>query len=133
MKFTEFNKFFSFNLICLSGWGNLFLYTKTLPLTNTSDNTYSNGFLWVFITLIPVFFALLSFLILIAELVMNFRIKNKFIIENKFYSFFLEVGFVLLTLPAIWYFELRKPSIIPFLIPIALFIFLQKSKTKIAF
>lgn len=99
MQIPKLKKFISFHLLSWSGWLNLFIFPFLIPHNKCFGTA---GMLILALYGIPVCFYLLSFMSIVLELTVGYRIKNSFLLNNHLYSGFFFSGLILLYFPYLW-------------------------------
>lgn len=93
-------KYLSINFLALSGWLNLIIYlwmfSIELHSRQVSDGTDSGTwFGWTLCLFLSIGLLCIAIIIGVIEYVAQYKIKNNFIFENKFYNLIFWVGLLI--------------------------------------
>ena len=97
-KIYEFNQYISFHIFGYNGFLCvvivLYLYIEYQRQLRSSSITWGDGFAWLTIgaSALVLFIFLIAFIIFLFERVFYFKIKNRFLLENKILKLFRYVG-----------------------------------------
>ena len=99
-KINEFNQYISFHIFAFAGWIALFvkiylyrIYCQELQKYG-GPGDWGDGFAWLTIgaSALAFFVFVIAFIIFLFERVFYFKIKNRFLLENKILKLFRYVG-----------------------------------------
>lgn len=99
-KINKFNQYISFHIFAFAGWIALFvkiylyrIYCQELQKYG-SPGDWGDGFAWLTIgaSVLALSVFIIAFIIFLFERVFNFKIKNKFLLENKILKIFRYIG-----------------------------------------
>ncbi len=99
-KINKFNRYISFHVFGYNGFLCalivLYLYVEYKDLLHSSSITCGDAFVWLIISasaLVLLVFVI-AFIIFLFERIFYFKIKNKFLLENKILELFRYIGSV---------------------------------------
>ena len=93
MKFiNKLKNKIAMNLIAICGWIFIFPIIKN----NYIEKSTASGVIYFFYIYLIIICILISILIYLMEIIFNYKIKNKFILNNNFYNLFFIVGIIFL-------------------------------------
>ena len=91
MKFVnKLKNKIAMNFISLCGWFFIFPIIKN----NYIEKSTASGVIYFFYIYLIIICILISILIYLMEIIFNYKIKNKFILNNNFYNLFFIVGII---------------------------------------
>lgn len=96
----DLKKYLSVNFLALSGWLNLIIYlwmfSIELHARQVSDGTDSGTwFFWALCLFLSVGLFSIAIIIGVIEYLAKYKIKNAFILENKFYNLVFWLGLLI--------------------------------------
>lgn len=102
-KINKFNQYISFHIFAFAGWIALFLniylrieYNNELQKYGTSGS-WGDAFGWFFLIFnaIAISIFTISFIFFLLERAFYFKIKNKFLVENRFLKIIRYIGSIM--------------------------------------
>ena len=99
--FTKFKKYISFNLFSSFSWCSLLLLLILCKILHYQQNVDDGSgdivriIIFFFFISIFLFFIALFIIIFVIENLINYRIKNKYVLENKIYNIFICISLFL--------------------------------------
>lgn len=89
-KINKFNQYISFHIFAFAGWLTLFIKSYLIISYNIDLQKYGHGswmaaYYWLHLCLFAIYavFFVIAFIIFLFERAFYFKVKNKFLIENK--------------------------------------------------
>lgn len=131
MKINYFalKNYYALHILAFSGWMNLIIYNLLLPL---NKNNCHSGIDYILTLLLgcALFTIFLSFLVYLFEWFFHTKVKNSFLLKNRIYDYFFDIGIICAFLPIAWLFTLCRFNIFPFIILILFFTTLRILKSR---
>lgn len=101
-KINKLNQLISFHIFAFAGWLTFFIkiyliisYNRELQIYGLGSWMAAYSWLQLYVFAIYVLFFLIAFIIFLFERAFYFKIKNNFLIENKFLKLFRYAGAIL--------------------------------------